>query len=126
MRSFTLTNGLTLGLILLALLAVPITQARADAYTDGTLTFAVSSGSPIPTGSFVFDDTTNVLTSYTVIWDGTTFPDFPSFLFGDSLSQLTASGYWCAAASNPASFSPGCPVESYYFAIINPSIGTAI
>jgi hypothetical protein len=120
MRSFTLTNGVTLSLIALALLAVP--QARADTYTDGTLNFSVSFGGPAPTsGSFVYDDTMNALISYTVVWDGTTFPDFPSFFPGDTLSQLTASGHWCAMATSATTVAPGnplgCAVEPSYFEI---------
>ena len=42
--------------------AVP--YAHADSFTDGTIDFTVTAGSPAPTGSFVFDNTTNSTNSF--------------------------------------------------------------
>ena len=68
---------------------------HADTFTDGTLNFTVVSGTgPAPTGSFVFDNITNVFNSFTVQWDGQTF-DFATA--GITLSNLGTSGNWCAA-----------------------------
>src|SRR5215472_4363155 len=94
--------------IVLALLVVcgaPV--AHADSFTDGTLHFTVTSGSPAPTGSFVFDNTTNMYTSFKVDWDGAVF-DFGSE-FNGSNAVLENSGSWCATA--PANFSGGSNCE---------------
>jgi PEP-CTERM motif len=44
--------------------------ARADVITDYTITFTQTEGSPAPTsGQFVYDNTLNTFTSFTVDWD---------------------------------------------------------
>jgi len=52
-----------------------------------------------PTGSFVHNDTTNTLISYTVDWDGAVFNFQPGFS-GSSLSNLGSAGDWCGAGPN--------------------------
>ena len=81
-------------------LAVFSPTAHADAITDGTLTFTVGFGGPTPTGSFVYDDTTNTWTSFTVDWDGVVF-DFGVPLNGSktTLADFNAiSPEWCGEA----------------------------
>jgi hypothetical protein len=90
--------GAALGLIVPALLAGTPLQARADVSTDYTLNFTTTSGSPTPTGSFIYDNTMNSLTSYTINWDGVAF-DFTGLFGTASLSILTSSGSWCAVAN---------------------------
>ncbi len=73
--------------------AIAVPTVHADSITDGTINFTVSSGSPAPTGSFVFDNTTNAFTAFTVDWDGLVF-DFTGEANG--LSAVTVSG--CTSA----------------------------
>lgn len=40
---------------------------------NGTLNFTVDNGSPAPTGSYVFNTTTNNWNNFTVNWDGGCF-----------------------------------------------------
>jgi hypothetical protein len=49
--------------------------ARADTFTERTMNFRVTVGPVLdaPTGSFVFDNTTNLFTTFEVIWDGIGF-----------------------------------------------------
>jgi hypothetical protein len=79
-------------------LAIFSSAAHANLITDGTLTF--TGGSPTPTGSFVYDDTTNTWTSFTVGWDGVVF-DFGAALNGSkttlaAFNAIPAS--WCGEA----------------------------
>src|SRR5260370_1013455 len=69
-------------------------NAHADSFTDGIINFTVTSGSPTPTGSFVFDNTTNAFTSFTVDWDGAVY-DFSTSTI--TLAILGTSGGWCAS-----------------------------
>lgn len=66
----------SLWISLIVLFAIGAPSARADSYTDYTITFLVVPDywptSP-PTGTFVFDDTTQQFTSFTVVWHGLTF-----------------------------------------------------
>jgi hypothetical protein len=81
-------------------LAVFSPAAHADLITDGTLTFTPTFGSPTPTGSFVYGDTTNTWTSFTVDWDGVVF-DFGAALNGSktTLAAFNAiSPSWCGEA----------------------------
>jgi hypothetical protein len=89
-------------LMVLALLpAVGAPQARADLITDGTLNFTASSGSPTPTGSFVYDDTTHSVISYTMNWDGARYDlTIPLRILSPSIDTLTQPGNWCATASS--------------------------
>lgn len=85
-------------------LAVGAPYAHADSITNGSLYFTVTSGSPAPTATFVYDDTTNTLTSFTVDWDGAVF-NFASLI---TLTKLGSSGGWCAAGPSglpPCGFS---------------------
>lgn len=77
--------------ILLAVMVVAFsaTNAHADSLTDGTINFTVTSGSPTPTGSFVFDNTTNSFSSFSVLWAGLVF-DLTSSANG--LSGATVAG----------------------------------
>ena len=90
-----------LGLMVPALLIGAPLQAEADLITDSTINFEITQGSPIPTGSFIYNDTTLTLTSYLVSWDGITF-DFTN-LIGVlskpllSLQDLQQPGSWSAS-----------------------------
>lgn len=90
--------AIALGLIGSAWLSMGVPVARADVIIDGTVDFTVTSGSPTPTGSFVYDQTTSTLSSYSVSWDGVTF-DMTSHMDAAFrvLSNLEASGTWNAA-----------------------------
>jgi hypothetical protein len=50
--------------------AIGAPNAHADSYTDGTINFTVTAGNvaAAPTGSFVYDNTTNEFTDLTVHW----------------------------------------------------------
>lgn len=84
--------------------AVCSTVAHSASITDGSLYFTVTSGRPAPTATFVYDDTTSTLTSFTVDWDGAVF-NFASVI---TLAKLGSWGGWCAAGSSglpPCGFS---------------------
>lgn len=81
----------------LLVVAVCATFAHADSLTDGTLNFTVTSGSPTPTGSFVWDSTTSTWNSFTVNWDGAVYNFAPQFT---NLTDFATSGSWCGAAPN--------------------------
>jgi hypothetical protein len=68
--------------------------AHADTIIDGTFNFTVTSGSPAPTGSFMWDSTTSTWNSFTVDWDGAVFNFAPLF---PNLAVLATSGSWDAA-----------------------------
>jgi len=75
--------------------AIAVPAAHADTITDGTITFTTTDGLPDPTsGSFVFDNTTDTYSTFTVNWDGAIF-DWTTL---DVL--IPSSGTWCAAAPN--------------------------
>ena len=103
------TLGAVLCLVFALCLAAP--NAVADSIIDGTLNFTVTSGSPSPTGSFVFDNTTNAFTSFTVDWDGVVYNYAAE---GITLASLGLSGSWCAYA--PLNFSGICAQESGFLA----------
>jgi hypothetical protein len=81
--------------VLFLLMTIGAPNAHADSITNGTINFTVSSGSPAPTGSFSFDNTTNAFTSVEVEWDGGGFLFSP--LFGIVVPPTTTSGSWSAA-----------------------------
>jgi hypothetical protein len=99
MPSLFKTIGAVVCLVFALCFAAP--TAHADSLTDGTINFTVTSGSPAPTGSFVFDNTTSTFTSFTVGWDGVIYNFGTS---GITLAELGSSGFWCAAG--PVSLSP--------------------
>jgi PEP-CTERM motif len=115
--------------IIVAVLFVAIAapNAHADSSTDGTINFTVSSGGPTPTGSFVFDDTTDTLTSYTVTWDGVLF-NLQPLLSSFTLVDLEASGTWCGVASGATPpdgcFGPGeMTLSTLSFLVANTGTG---
>jgi hypothetical protein len=86
--------------IILAVLIVAIGApvAYADSFTDGTITFTVSSGGPDASGSFVIDNATGQFTSFLVNWNGNVYdfgvglvPPPPVFISG----PFPFSGTWC-------------------------------
>ena len=83
--------------VILAVLVVAIgaPAAHADSTTDGTLNFTLTSGTTIPTGSFVFDNGTDTLTSYTLDWNGAEI-DATSTFASVPLATLEGSGTWSA------------------------------
>ncbi len=86
-------------------------NAHADSLTDGTINFTVTSGSPTPTGSFVFDNTTSTFTSFTVDWDGLVF-DFTAL--ANNLSATTIIG--CASAGVFTFLvNDGCGINDRFF-----------
>jgi hypothetical protein len=88
-------------------MAICAPYAHADSTIDGTLNFTVSSGSPTPSGSFVFDNTTSTFTSFTVDWDGAVF-NFAAE--GITLGEL-ANGNWCG--QGPANTTSPCAPEIF-------------
>jgi PEP-CTERM motif len=81
--------------------------------TLGTLNFTVASGSPtspIPTASFVYDDTTNTLTSYTVDWDGAVLNYNVSPFNEQALAMFSAPGSWCGTVGPEPH---PCPVGNF-------------
>lgn len=85
--------ALIAGLGLLGLVAAP-PLAHADVITTGTFHFTVTSGSPAPTGSFVWNATTGTWNSFTVDWDGVVFDLAPRI---SDLSFLERGEIWCGA-----------------------------
>src|SRR5215472_8764592 len=86
--------------VLALLLALGARHAQADLIIDGTLNFTASSGSPTPTGAFVYDDTTNSVISYTMNWNGANYDvTTPLKILAPSIATLTQPGNWCATAS---------------------------
>ena len=76
------------------IVAMAVPTAHADVITDGSFTFTATFGSPDATGgSFVFDDTTDTYSTFTVNWDGVVF-DWTDF----SNTLISTTGTWCAAA----------------------------
>jgi len=69
----------TLWIILAALIAaIGAPNAHADTITDGAFGFTVDGIGPpstqfLPSGSFVYDNSTNQFTSFTVMWHGVSF-----------------------------------------------------
>lgn len=118
-----LRYGFTLMAMVLLATAIP-RAAQADQITDGTFNFTVSSGSPTPTGSFVWDNTTNKWNSWTVSWDGMTY-DFAAANSGTSLDSLLAGigVFWCVAIDSPNQCSNGAFYLGGY-AVPNPSGAT--
>ncbi len=77
--------------------------AHADSITKGTLNFTVTQVGPFhgaftPTGSFLYDNTTNTLTSFTANWDGVVF-DFAPLFTGVDLAVLGEGGNWVASGN---------------------------
>lgn len=92
--------------------AVCAPNAHADSFTDGSLYFTLTSGNTAPTGSFVYDNTTSTMTSFTVDWDGAAF-NFASLL---TLAKLGSSGGWCAAGPSgipPCGFSESFDLNGF-------------
>ena len=86
------------GLCLLFALLCAGPCAKADSITSGTINFILTEpGGPAATGSFVFDNTTNLYLNLTISWDGVTFP-FIGF-FNGANDKLRSSGVWCANAN---------------------------
>jgi hypothetical protein len=88
-------------LLAIALVFWAVTSAHADSITDGTLNFTVTAVGPFhgtytPTGSFVFDNTTDTLTSFAVNWNGVVF-DFVPLFTGVDLAVLGEGGHWSAS-----------------------------
>jgi hypothetical protein len=111
--------------IILAVMVVAISapNAHADSFTDGTINFTVTSGSPTPTGSFVFDNTTDTFTSFAVDWDGAVFA-CASLSCPSNLSANLTGGNWCAAG--PLSSNGVCAGPSFElgFVLFFPGPGT--
>jgi hypothetical protein len=86
-------------LILFVVMDAPF--ASADTSTDGTLSFTVSTGSiPAPTGSFIYDNTTNQFTSFMITWDGLGFDLVSSSGSGglDSINSVALQqSFWSSA-----------------------------
>jgi PEP-CTERM motif len=91
--------------IMLAILLVAIAapSAHADSYTDYTLTFGLTDGSPNATsgGTVILDNTSGIYTTFSVDWNGVVF-DF-SGLFDKT---LPLSAYWTGCAENAGSTCP--------------------
>jgi hypothetical protein len=121
---------ITLVLLLFATIGTP--NAHADAYTSGTLNFTLTSGGPDATsGSFVYDITTNLFTSFNFGWDGIDytsaftagFISIPSIdqTFYDALFASPGSEVWygyCAGSS-----STGCSEQGFALDVPSSPIG---
>jgi len=94
-------------ILTLLLVAISAPNALADGFSDGTITFTVSSLGPTPTGSFVLDTTTDELTSLTVNWDGAVF-NFESVTFPVPFSFLEANDTWCASSVEGGALGAQC------------------
>jgi hypothetical protein len=81
--------------------------ASADIVTDATLAFTATSGGPTPTGSWSYDDSSHMFTSFTVTWDGivSTFTD--NLARNPSVASAN-SGTWCGAAPGAQAPLPSC------------------
>ena len=89
MRKSILTIPL---LLLLLFAAIGAPAAHADSLTLGTLNFTVTGGGPNATsGSFVYDNTTSLFTSFNVEWAGTNWDFEPSLL---SLGTVASKGFF--------------------------------
>jgi hypothetical protein len=94
--------------ILLAAIGAP--HAHADAITDGTLHFTLSTGSlAAPTGSFVFDNTTNQFTSFLINWNGQVFDLINAFAAANDNpnTSLYQQVYWSSVAPGPCAGATG-------------------
>ena len=62
-------------IIIVVFVAIGVPTARADASTESNINFQVTTGDVFdaPTGSFIFDNTTNLFTTFEVAWDGIGF-----------------------------------------------------
>jgi len=112
-----------INLLAVLLAAVCAPYAQADSITDGTFNFTVTSGSPAPTGSFVWDNTTSTWDSFIVDWDGAVF-NYGKVFAGTNftLSRLPASSEWCAAG--PANLTSSCAgPANFCLGILPDSIG---
>ena len=116
-----------LGIAVAALLlstAICAPAAYADTIIDGTFDFTVPYGGPAPTGSFVFDSTTSVFTSFTIDWDGVVY-DFTSPANIVGFATATQLGTWCAVAPEGSVCAPALPGSfSIPFDSLQPSSGT--
>jgi hypothetical protein len=119
MRFFAMRNGAAFYLIVLMMLAVTVPRARADLITEGTFDFTATSGSPTPTGSFVFDDTLNKITSFTINWNGAVYNFEDNFLF--TLAELSAPGVWCASVTTTSETCDGGSAAGGVFALVYPT-----
>jgi hypothetical protein len=84
--------------VLIAAIGVP--TAHADSITNGTFNFTVTSGSPPPTGSFVWDSTKSTWNLFNIDWDGLVFNFAPLF---PNLGALPTTGTWLGNANVTAS-----------------------
>lgn len=86
---------------LILLIVAPCASATI---IQGTLNFAVTSGGPTPTGSFVWNSTTQDW-SLAVNWDGVIYD--PTLSSSATLTDFQHGGTWCAAGAS--SFHRACP-----------------
>ena len=99
-------------IVAVMVVAIGAPAAHADSTTDGTLNFTLTSGTTAPTGSFVFDNGTDTLTSYTLDWDGAEI-DATSIFASVPLATLEGSGTWSAVIiDHIASFTITLPGEA--------------
>jgi hypothetical protein len=94
----SMSKGLLVASTVCALLGATA-KANADDIVDGTFNFSVEAGIA-PTGSFIFDTTTNQFVSLTVDWDGHVF-NRDGLVGGVNSSDLTVPGTWCANIQSP-------------------------
>jgi hypothetical protein len=65
----------------------PVVAHATDVFTDYTMAFTQTGGSPAPTsGQFIYDDTVNTFTSFTVNWNG----EVLNFMAAANAGPLTA------------------------------------
>jgi hypothetical protein len=91
-----------------ALVFAVVAPCAYASIVNGTLNFTVTHGSPAPTGSYVWNSTTNTWNSFTVNWDGVVYNFLGSAAVGlGTPSDLGPAGSWCGAGPN--AFSGQCP-----------------
>src|SRR5271163_4439573 len=65
-------------ILVFLVVAISVPNAHADTITEGTFSFTVDGIGPpstqfLPTSSFVYDNSTNEFTSFSVMWHGASF-----------------------------------------------------
>jgi hypothetical protein len=91
-----------IALVLVAAIGAP--NAHADSFTNYTINFTLSSGSPLPTtGSIVYDTTTNQFTSFNVVWDTITF-NLTSSANSPTLSNIFVPPTACLGTTSAQNF----------------------
>jgi hypothetical protein len=128
-------NGLTWSRIAVAAAVSflsPVVAHADDIFTDYTMAFTQTSGSPAPTsGQFIYDDTLNTFTSFTVNWDGRVL-DFMAAANAGPISSGTCDAGPGTGAEQTLDMltgedPTGCtPIQQYAFGAGNSKLGGSL